>query len=96
MASRSLDLLASQVPDGTYINLECDLYELITRQLEDLCQPVYILPIAKANLQAREGDLSSLIDKVQEFLTSDRQVMLILGNSGVGKSTFNKHLEVEL
>lgn len=36
------------------------------------------------------------MDKVQEFLASDRQVLLILGDSGAEKSTFNKHLELVL
>ncbi|KAK3818056.1 MAG: hypothetical protein JOS17DRAFT_838206 [Linnemannia elongata] len=31
-----------------------------------------------------------------EFLASERQVMLILGDSGSGKSTFNRHLEHRL
>ncbi|KAG0287737.1 Transducin (beta)-like 1 X-linked receptor 1 [Linnemannia gamsii] len=96
MPTRSLDLQTSQVLDGTYFDLECALLDLKTRQLEEVCQPVYIPPMAKANLQARDDDLFSLIDKAQEFLTSNRQVMLILGDSGAGKSTFNKHLEVEL
>ncbi|KAF9967057.1 hypothetical protein BGZ70_000292 [Mortierella alpina] len=47
--------------------------------------------MAKANLQASDDNLFPLMDKVQEFLVSDRQVMLILG-----KSTFNKHLELLL
>ncbi|KAG0314274.1 hypothetical protein BGZ97_009448, partial [Linnemannia gamsii] len=38
----------------------------------------------------------SLLDKVMEFLKSDRQVFLILGDSGAGKSTFNKHLHYML
>lgn len=36
------------------------------------------------------------MDKVKEFLTDDGQVMLILGDSGAGKSTFNRHLEYRL
>ncbi|KAF9118780.1 WD_REPEATS_REGION domain-containing protein, partial [Mortierella sp. 14UC] len=52
--------------------------------------------MAKANLQARDEDLHPLIDSVQDFLDSDRQVMLILGDSGAGKSTFNRHLEHQL
>ncbi|KAF9114250.1 hypothetical protein BGW39_003406, partial [Mortierella sp. 14UC] len=52
--------------------------------------------MAKANLQARNDDLFPLMDKVQEFLAGDREVMLVLGDSGAGKSTFNKHLEHQL
>ncbi|KAF9271899.1 hypothetical protein BGZ68_002924, partial [Mortierella alpina] len=36
------------------------------------------------------------MDLVKEFLGSDGQVLLILGDSGAGKSTFNRHLENEL
>jgi len=37
-----------------------------------------------------------VIDKTKEFMASDAQVMLVLGDSGAGKSTFNRHLEHEL
>ncbi|KAF9934674.1 hypothetical protein FBU30_000998 [Linnemannia zychae] len=56
-------------------------------------QAVYIPPLAKASFQAPDDDTFPLMEKVQEFLTSERQVMLILGDSGTGKSTFNRHLE---
>jgi len=52
--------------------------------------------MAKPNLQAKDDNLSSLMDKVQEFLVSERQVMLIMGDSGASKSTFNRHLEHHL
>lgn len=52
--------------------------------------------MAKVSLQARDDDLSPLKEKVHGFLASDRQVMLILGDSGAGKSTFNRYLESEL
>ncbi|KAF9140316.1 hypothetical protein BGX30_006725, partial [Mortierella sp. GBA39] len=38
----------------------------------------------------------SLRDKVNDFLVSDQQVFLIIGDSGAGKSTFNRYLEQEL
>ncbi|KAG9063949.1 WD repeats region domain-containing protein [Linnemannia hyalina] len=66
------------------------------RRLGELKQLIYILPMAKAKLQAQDNDLFSLKEKVQEFLASQRQVMLILGYSGAGKSTFNRHLEHQL
>ncbi|KAG0283629.1 hypothetical protein BGZ96_011975, partial [Linnemannia gamsii] len=72
------------------------LKALKVRRLEDYRQLVYIPPMAKANLHAKDDDLFSLMTKVQEFLDSDRQVMLILGDSGAGKSTFNRHLEHHL
>ncbi|KAF9346286.1 geranylgeranyl pyrophosphate synthetase [Mortierella sp. AD094] len=52
------------------------------------------LQSTKANLRATEGfDLTS---KVQEFLESNRTLFLILGDSGAGKSTFNRALEISL
>ncbi|KAG9071422.1 hypothetical protein KI688_005634 [Linnemannia hyalina] len=59
-------------------------------------QAVYIPPQAKANLKASDNDTFSLMASVKDFLASERQVMLVLGDSGSGKSTFNKHLEREL
>ncbi|KAG9063962.1 WD repeats region domain-containing protein [Linnemannia hyalina] len=76
--------------------LEDDLCNLRLRRLGELQQLIYILPMAKANLQAQDNDLFSLKEKVQEFLASQRQVILILGDSGAGKSTFNRHLEHQL
>jgi predicted NACHT family NTPase len=34
----------------------------------------------------------TLIDKVREFLSSKEKVLLLLGEAGSGKSTFNRHL----
>ncbi|KAG0071599.1 hypothetical protein BGZ89_010105, partial [Linnemannia elongata] len=76
--------------------LEYELRKVRLQRLEEARQRIYIPPMAKANLQASDKDLFLLMDKVQEFLSSDRQVMLILGDSGAGKSTFNKHFEAEL
>ncbi|KAG0314343.1 hypothetical protein BGZ97_009366 [Linnemannia gamsii] len=86
--------LLAKMQDIPY--LEYELHKFRLQRLEEANLPVYIPPMAKANLQASDDDLVPLMDKVQEFLSSDRQVMLILGDSGAGKSTFNKHLEVEL
>ncbi|KAG0366330.1 WD_REPEATS_REGION domain-containing protein, partial [Mortierella sp. AD032] len=77
-------------------SVEDALIVLKKRRLEEEQQLVYIPPMAKANLQANDDELFLLMDKVQEFLVNDRQVMLILGDSGSGKSTFNKHLELML
>jgi WD40 repeat protein len=76
--------------------LEHDLRRVRLQRLEEARLHIYIPPMAKANLQAPDEDLFLLMDNVQEFLSSDRQVMLILGDSGGGKSTFNKHLEAKL
>ncbi|KAF9119888.1 hypothetical protein BGW39_011844 [Mortierella sp. 14UC] len=89
-----LSLVLSRVQHIPYV--EYELNALKIQRLEEVQQQVYIPPLAKANLQARDDDLFPLMEKVQEFLTSEREVMLILGDSGAGKSTFNRHLEHHL
>lgn len=66
------------------------------RRLEDYKQDVYIPPLAKPDLQAKGDAVFPLMETVQDFLAGDGQVMLILGDSGSGKSTFNRHLEHRL
>ncbi|KAF9951190.1 hypothetical protein BGZ65_006107, partial [Modicella reniformis] len=51
---------------------------------------VYIQPQAKASLQAADDSSFPLMEKVKDFLTSDRKIFLLLGDSGSGKSTFNR------
>ncbi|KAG9064421.1 hypothetical protein KI688_003611 [Linnemannia hyalina] len=76
--------------------LEYDLHILRSMRIDEYKQAVYIDPMAKLSLQDTDDNLFSLMDKVKDFLASDTQVMLILGDSGAGKSTFNRHLEHEL
>ncbi|CAO3570158.1 unnamed protein product [Mortierella alpina] len=77
--------------------LEYDLNDLRAQRLQEYSQNVYIPPHAKANLQASDNkDIVPLMTKVREFLESDGQVFLVLGDSGAGKSTFNRHLEHKL
>ncbi|KAG0330212.1 hypothetical protein BGZ99_007073 [Dissophora globulifera] len=58
---------------------------------------IYIQLWSKANLQASSTDHLELLDeKVSNFLASQSEVLLILGDSGAGKSTFNLHLERKL
>ncbi|KAG9063878.1 hypothetical protein KI688_003992 [Linnemannia hyalina] len=83
--------LLARVQDITH--LELYLHRLRQQRLEESSLGIYIPPMAKANLQARDDDLFPLLEKVQEFLASERQVMLVLGDSGAGKSTFNLELE---
>ncbi|KAG0284817.1 hypothetical protein BGZ96_010837 [Linnemannia gamsii] len=59
-------------------------------------QLVFIPPYAKPDARAQDKDVFPLTDKVKEFLASEREVMLILGDSGAGKSTFLCHLEYDL
>ena len=66
------------------------------RRIKERDNAVYIPPQAKANLQAADITGVPLMEKVKEFLNSDRKVLLLLGESGSGKSTFNRELEFEL
>ncbi|KAF9126638.1 WD_REPEATS_REGION domain-containing protein [Mortierella sp. GBA39] len=79
-----------------YPRVEFAIPSLRIQLLGEYKQPVYIPPIAKPRLQAPDDTLLPLMDKVKDFLAGDAQVMLILGDSGAGKSTFIRHLEHEL
>ncbi|KAF8977482.1 hypothetical protein BGZ46_007350 [Entomortierella lignicola] len=75
-------------------DVESPLLQLKRNRLQDQGRDIYISPRAKASARATEDfDLTS---KAQEFLDSDRKVFLILGDSGSGKSTFNRALEISL
>ncbi|KAG0041642.1 hypothetical protein BGZ83_001517, partial [Gryganskiella cystojenkinii] len=74
-------------------DVEADLRRLRKQRPKER---VYIPTQAKATLMAPDDALFPLMDKVKEFLSSNEKVMLILGNSGAGKSTFNRALEAEL
>ncbi|KAG9063961.1 hypothetical protein KI688_004075 [Linnemannia hyalina] len=76
--------------------LEYDLCQYQFQRLQQHRQTVYIPPLAKPNLKAKDEDIFPLLEKVLEFLASEQQVMLVLGDSGSGKSTFNRHLEHRL
>jgi len=56
---------------------------------------VYIHPQAKASLLADDTRFP-LMGKVKEFLRSKQKVFLRLGESGSGKSTFNRELDFDL
>ncbi|KAF9539320.1 hypothetical protein EC957_005542, partial [Mortierella hygrophila] len=76
--------------------LEYDLHVLKLMRIADYKQAVYIDLMAKLSFQDTDNHLFPLMDKVRDFLANDSQVMLVLGDSGAGKSTFNRHLEHEL
>ncbi|KAG9067035.1 WD repeats region domain-containing protein [Linnemannia hyalina] len=76
--------------------IEQALFTLRAHRLAEYQEDVYIAPLAKHNPQAADANVFPLMDKVGEFLAGNSRVMLILGDSGAGKSTFNKHLEHRL
>jgi len=91
LASPSLLDRAQSKPD-----VEGTLRQLRRRRLKEQGTAVYIQPQAKATLQASYDQRFPLIKKVDEFLDSTQRVFLLLGDSGAGKSTFNRQLECEL
>ena len=91
LASPSLLDRVQSKPD-----VEAPLGQLRKLRLKEKGNAVYIPPQAKASLQAPDDALFPLMDKVKEFLSSDQKVLLLLGDSGAGKSTFNRELECDL
>ncbi|KAF9349468.1 hypothetical protein BGX26_012239 [Mortierella sp. AD094] len=81
----SLPLASSSLLDHVQNkpSVEADLRRFQRLRLQELGSAVYIPPQAKANRQAAADDL-------------DRKVLLLLGDSGAGKSTFNRELEGDL
>ncbi|KAF8979920.1 hypothetical protein BGZ46_004838 [Entomortierella lignicola] len=75
-------------------DVEAALRRLKGNRLRDRGNDVYISPKAKTGIGATED--FDLKFKVREFLQSTKKVFLILGDSGAGKSTFNKALEISL
>ncbi|KAF8952758.1 hypothetical protein BGZ46_003380, partial [Entomortierella lignicola] len=59
-------------------------------------EELYISPMAKRNLNAKETETFELKSDLQKFLKSDKKVFLIQGDSGSGKSTFNRMFEMDL
>ncbi|KAF9916693.1 hypothetical protein FBU30_001200, partial [Linnemannia zychae] len=74
------------------LTLEYSLHRIMTHQVEAYPQTYYIPPNAKSSPQESDENHFSLIDKVTEFLMSERKVFLILGISGSGKTSFNRYL----
>ncbi|KAG0013349.1 hypothetical protein BGZ80_011130 [Entomortierella chlamydospora] len=95
-------LVASLVPRGSLLldcvqnkpDVKAFLLQVKQERLKEYNPDVYISPRARAN--KGETETFDLRSRVQEFLSSDKKVFLILGNSGAGKSTFNRALEIDL
>ncbi|KAF9945035.1 WD_REPEATS_REGION domain-containing protein, partial [Mortierella alpina] len=84
-------LRAQDIPD-----VEEDLRRLRKRQLKDRTEAVYIAPRSKSSRQAADGASLDLMETMTAFLKSDSQVFFLLGDSGAGKSTFNREVECTL
>ncbi|KAF9349215.1 hypothetical protein BGX34_001926, partial [Mortierella sp. NVP85] len=90
IASPSLLDRAQNRPD-----VEGHLRQLKRQQMEQ-GNTVYIPPQAKAGLQASDRSRFQLLDKVKEFMESEQNVFLLLGEPGAGKSTFSRALDRDL
>ncbi|KAG0240229.1 hypothetical protein BGX31_002162 [Mortierella sp. GBA43] len=78
------------------LDVEDHLHQLRSQRRKERGKAVYIRPQAKASRNAPDEELFPLMETVERFLDSKQKVMLILGDSGAGKSTFNRELEYEL
>ncbi|KAF9117641.1 WD_REPEATS_REGION domain-containing protein, partial [Mortierella sp. 14UC] len=76
--------------------VEYDLARIRFQRLEESRFPFFIPSRAKATFSAHDDESFPLKEKVYEFLDSNRQLFLVLGDSGSGKSTFCRQLEREL
>ncbi|KAK3817618.1 MAG: WD40-repeat-containing domain protein [Benniella sp.] len=72
------------------------LRQLRRQRLKNRGNVVYIPPQAKDSLHAHEDAEFPLLEKVDKFLAGKQCVFLLLGDSGAGKSTFNRELEYYL
>jgi len=77
-------------------DVEGNLRILKKQRTKERSNAVYVPPLAKSSLQVSDNPPFPLMDKVKEFLESDRKVFLLLGESGAGKSTFSHELEFDL
>jgi len=78
------------------MDVEGNLRVLRRQRFKERGNAVYIPLQAKASLQAPDVSRFPLMETVKDFLVCDQQVFLLLGDSGSGKSTFNRELEYEL
>ncbi|KAG0255126.1 WD_REPEATS_REGION domain-containing protein, partial [Linnemannia exigua] len=72
--------------------VEYDLDRMKFHRLQERLLPVFIPLRAKATPTSSHSDFP-LMERVEKFLESDRQVFLLLGDSGSGKSLFCRQLE---
>ncbi|KAG0294451.1 hypothetical protein BGZ98_001769, partial [Dissophora globulifera] len=100
-----LELFSSQLVSSSLLDrvqnrpdIQPCLREFRRRRLLDQEQrnAIYISPQARANRERPDDELFDLTAKVNEFLAGDQKVLLIMGDSGAGKSTFNLELERDL
>lgn len=77
-------------------DVEYDIRSLRRQRMDSHTRSLYIPPQAKPSLKSDETTLFPLMEKALEFVESHQQVLLLLGDSGAGKSTFCQKLEHKL
>ncbi|KAG0280210.1 hypothetical protein BGZ96_001641, partial [Linnemannia gamsii] len=70
--------------------------ELKNRCLEDEPPENYVPPLGKETLDASDVSTFPLMPVAMDFLQGERQVMLLMGDAGSGKTHFMRQLEREL
>ncbi|OAQ25253.1 hypothetical protein K457DRAFT_23344, partial [Linnemannia elongata AG-77] len=89
--------LIDQVQSKPSIEPALRKYQRHRLQEQEQRHTVYIPPEAKPTRESPDDDLFDLTTSVNEFLlAADSKVLLLLGDSGAGKSTFNLELERNL
>ncbi|KAF9120177.1 hypothetical protein BGW39_011600, partial [Mortierella sp. 14UC] len=93
--ARLSDLSSSPLLDRVQAvpEVDRDLHKLRAMRLKESDHALYIPPQAKHISRSADDTLFPLMENALEFLAGPRQVLLLLGDSGAGKSTFNLHLE---
>lgn len=100
LTRNSLSLLTAS-PILREVNMDHDVesaIDILLRQRSTAYdrRAVYIQLLSKQDLRASEDVLVELQERARAFLESKSEVLLVLGDSGAGKSTFGLRLENEL
>ncbi|KAG0376656.1 hypothetical protein BGX24_007437, partial [Mortierella sp. AD032] len=76
--------------------VEYEINLLKVQRTKEGPNPLFIAPQARPTIQSPDDTLFPLMEKAMEFLNGPHKVLLLLGESGAGKSTFNLELEYTL
>ncbi|KAF9274730.1 hypothetical protein BGZ88_002831, partial [Linnemannia elongata] len=96
LLSPTSSLLLKEVYNTPDLELHLQRFQHERCQEYNNSTAIYIEPLSKESLHSPEDNLAPLKSRVENFLASKNEVLLILGDSGAGKSTFNQRLEGEL
>ncbi len=77
---------------GTQIEELRTAYLNVLEEIDEIRDGLALYIPSEGQETADSKIIFPLIDKVHEFLSSKKKVLLLLGEAGSGKSTFNRHL----